>query len=122
MTDLLFNSPRLRFSRAQQQAILLWAKELGANVPSYDRLRNCQAALKEATGDPTTRQESGRGNVWYLNEIGDAIAKVGHDIYTFGLEVLLTVFVGHFKSCHTGGHDILPGRPQRATRGSVARH
>ncbi|KAF7974716.1 hypothetical protein HWV62_11375 [Athelia sp. TMB] len=75
LTDLLFNSPRLRFSRAQQQAILLWARELGADVPSYDRLRKCQAVLKEVTGDPTTRQESGRGNVWYLNEIGDAIAK-----------------------------------------------
>lgn len=76
LTDLLFNSPRLRFSRAQQKSILLWASELGANVPSYDRLRKCQTTLKEATGDPTSRQESGRGNVWYLNEIGDAIAKV----------------------------------------------
>lgn len=76
LTDLLFNSPRLRFSRAQQKAILHWAKELGADVPSYDRLHKCQAALKVVTGDPTSRQESGRGNVWYLNEIGDAIAKV----------------------------------------------
>lgn len=57
--------------------MLLWAKELGASdVPSYDRVRKCQAVLKEATGDPTSRQESGRGNVWYINEIGDSIAKV----------------------------------------------
>lgn len=57
--------------------MLLWAKEMGASdVPSYDRVRKCQAVLKEATGDPTSRQESGRGNVWYLNEIGDSIAKV----------------------------------------------
>ncbi|KZP14122.1 hypothetical protein FIBSPDRAFT_752284, partial [Athelia psychrophila] len=75
LTDLLFNSPRLRFSRAQQQAVLLWAKDLGADVPSLARLRKCQAALKTATGDPTSQQESGRGNVWCLNEIRDAIAK-----------------------------------------------
>ncbi|KAJ6622345.1 hypothetical protein B0H10DRAFT_2342221 [Mycena sp. CBHHK59/15] len=75
LTDVLFSSPRLRFSRAQQKAVLSWAKDLGANVPSYTSFRKTQDALLAEVGDPTKRQESGRGNVWYLNEISDSIKK-----------------------------------------------
>ncbi|KAJ7256585.1 hypothetical protein C8J57DRAFT_1649924 [Mycena rebaudengoi] len=75
LTDVLFSSPRLRFSRAQQQAILSWAKDLGAKVPAYGNFRKTQAALLAEVGNPTERQESGRGTVWYLNEIGDSIKK-----------------------------------------------
>ncbi|KAJ7112257.1 hypothetical protein C8R44DRAFT_581192, partial [Mycena epipterygia] len=77
-TDVLFSSPRLRFSRAQQKAVLSWAKDLGAAVPSYNKFRQTQdtdCMLLAEVGDPTKRQESGRGNVWYLNEIGDSIKK-----------------------------------------------
>ncbi|KAJ7483698.1 hypothetical protein B0H11DRAFT_1647410, partial [Mycena galericulata] len=63
LTDVLFSSPRLRFSRAQQKAVLSWAKELGANVPSYSTFRKTQDSLLAELGDPTRRQESGRGNV-----------------------------------------------------------
>ncbi|KAJ7118420.1 hypothetical protein C8R43DRAFT_1099217 [Mycena crocata] len=75
LTDVLFSSPRLRFSRAQQKAVLSWAKDLGATVPTYLSFRKTQDALLAEVGDPTRRQESGRGNVWYLNEIGDSIKK-----------------------------------------------
>ncbi|KAF8181413.1 hypothetical protein K438DRAFT_2169421, partial [Mycena galopus ATCC 62051] len=75
LTDILFSSPRLRFSRAQQQAVLSWAKELGANVPAYSNFRKTQATLHTEVGDPTVRQESGRGTVWYMNEIGESIKK-----------------------------------------------
>ncbi|KAJ6583645.1 hypothetical protein B0H10DRAFT_2198263 [Mycena sp. CBHHK59/15] len=75
LTDVLFSSPRLRFSRAQQKAVLSWAKDLGANVPSYTSFRKTQDALLAEVDDPTKRQESGRGNVWYLNEISDSIKK-----------------------------------------------
>lgn len=76
LTDLLFSSPRLRFSRKQQKTVLSWARELGAKVPSYDSLHKYQDKLKEDCGNPTKRQESPQGHVWYLNEIGDATAKV----------------------------------------------
>ncbi|KAJ7820162.1 hypothetical protein B0H14DRAFT_2600146 [Mycena olivaceomarginata] len=76
LTDVLFSSPRLRFSRARQQAVLSWAKDLGADVPSYTKFRKTQDIILEEVGDPTTRHESSRGNVWYLNEIGDSIKKV----------------------------------------------
>jgi hypothetical protein len=35
-----------------------------------------QTGLLSELGNPTSRVESGRGNVYYLNEIGDSIAKV----------------------------------------------
>ncbi|TFY78662.1 hypothetical protein EWM64_g5350 [Hericium alpestre] len=75
LTDVLFNAPRLRFSRAQQKAVLSWAKELGATVPSYYAYHQCASALKKEVGDPTRQEISTQGNVWYLNEIGDSIAK-----------------------------------------------
>ncbi|KAJ6501774.1 hypothetical protein DFH09DRAFT_1051553 [Mycena vulgaris] len=75
LTDVLFSSPRLRFSRAQQKAVLSWARDLGADVPTYDSFRNTQAALLAEVGDPTVRQESGRDTIWYMNEIGDSIKK-----------------------------------------------
>lgn len=76
LTDVLFNSPRMRFSRAQQKAILSWAKELGATVPAYHNVQKIRATLKEELGDPTTRVKTSRDNVFYLNEIGASIAKV----------------------------------------------
>ncbi|KAF8214703.1 hypothetical protein K438DRAFT_2138088 [Mycena galopus ATCC 62051] len=82
LTDVLFSSPRLRFSRAQQQAVLSWAKELGAKVPAYNGFRKTQAALNTEVGDPTVRQESGRGTVWYMNEIGQSIKKDMANPYT----------------------------------------
>ncbi|KAJ6584296.1 hypothetical protein B0H10DRAFT_1832890, partial [Mycena sp. CBHHK59/15] len=75
LTDVLFSSPRLRFSRAQQKAVLSWARDLGATVPSYNKFRQTQDMLLAEVGNPTKRQVSGRGNVWYLNEIGDSIKK-----------------------------------------------
>ncbi|KAJ7262385.1 hypothetical protein C8J57DRAFT_1719333 [Mycena rebaudengoi] len=75
LTDVLFSSPRLRFSRAQQKAVLAWGRDLGAPVPTYITFRKTQGALLAEVGDPTVRQESGRGTVFYMNEIGDSIKK-----------------------------------------------
>jgi hypothetical protein len=66
----------LRFSRAQQKAILSWAKDLGATILSYKKLQAIQTGLLSELGNPTTHVESGQGNIYYLNEIGDSIAKV----------------------------------------------
>ena len=35
-----------------------------------------QTGLLSELGNPTRRVESGRGNIYYINEIGDSIAKV----------------------------------------------
>lgn len=77
LTDMLFNSPRMKFSQAQQKAVLAWGKELHAeDVPSHKMFCAAQKDLLSALGDPTGRQESSRGNVYYLNDIGASIAKV----------------------------------------------
>ncbi|KAF7982629.1 hypothetical protein HWV62_27053 [Athelia sp. TMB] len=76
VTDMLFNSPRMKFSRPQQKAVLSWAKQIGArDVPSHSQFLSMQQELLERVGDPSSRQRSSRGNIYYLNEIGDSIAK-----------------------------------------------
>jgi len=76
LTDNLFNLPWLRFSQAQQKAMLTWARELGASVPNYNQYCRVHASICERVRKPPQRQATGDRNIWYLNEIGDAIAKV----------------------------------------------
>lgn len=76
-TDILFSSPRLRFSRAQQDAVLSWGKELGAkDVPSLYALRKFQTESLKAVGDPTNKITAPSGNIFYMNDICASIAKV----------------------------------------------
>jgi hypothetical protein len=77
VTHLLFSSPTLRFSTAQKKAVLSWAKTLNARgVPSLDALKKAESRIRELVGDPTEKIKSSLGNVFYLNDIGKAIAKV----------------------------------------------
>ena len=77
VTHLLFSSPTLRFSTAQKKAVLSWAKTLDAQgVPSLDALKKAELRIRELVGDPTERVKSSSGNVFHLNDIGKAIAKV----------------------------------------------
>lgn len=66
-------------SHVQQKAVLAWAKDLGAKVPSYHKLRKCQQGLLKQLGEPTKQQVSIGGNIWYLNDVGLSIAKVSID-------------------------------------------
>lgn len=77
LTDALFSAPRLRFTRAQRRAILAWGKKLGApGVPTLDQLTRTQARILDDVGNPTRRKLSSSGSVFYLNDIGRAIAMV----------------------------------------------
>lgn len=74
---MLFSSPRLRFSNAQKQAVLDWARQLGArNVPSIYQLEKMAERIRKLVGDPTTKVTSPTGNIFFINDIGKAIAKV----------------------------------------------
>lgn len=75
-TNILFNSPRLRFSRAQQEAVLRWAKDLGANVPTLYSLNKFQQSALEKMGDPTIHVKAVSGNVFHMNNIANILAKV----------------------------------------------
>jgi hypothetical protein len=74
---MLFSSPRLRFSEQQKLAILDWAKELRAqDVPTLGMLEKCQDHIKRLVGCPTEKFTSLQGTVFFINDIGKAIAKV----------------------------------------------
>ncbi|KAG8923117.1 hypothetical protein FRC02_011341 [Tulasnella sp. 418] len=76
LTDLLFNSPRLRFSEAQKRAILSWAKQLHAkDVPTLGAVKQFQEHLRKTVGSPMEKSVSNDGDIFYLNDIGKAIAK-----------------------------------------------
>ncbi|KIO17254.1 hypothetical protein M407DRAFT_33083 [Tulasnella calospora MUT 4182] len=75
LTDLLFSSPRLRFSEAQKKAVLTWARELGAKeVPTLRALKKAQDAVLSDIGSPTRQCVSTNGNVFYVNDVAKAIA------------------------------------------------
>ncbi|KAI0366959.1 hypothetical protein BV20DRAFT_1055283 [Pilatotrama ljubarskyi] len=72
----LFSSSMLRFSEWQKTAILGWAKALQArDVPSLYALNKCHSHIQDLVGDPTRKVVSTSGNVFYLNDVADAIAK-----------------------------------------------
>ncbi|KAG2148965.1 hypothetical protein DEU56DRAFT_729905 [Suillus clintonianus] len=76
LTSLLFSSPRLPFSETQKRAILNWAVDLGAqNVPSLGSMKKCHTYLDNLVGNPTQKVTSRSGDVFYINNIAEAIAK-----------------------------------------------
>ncbi|KAG1797672.1 hypothetical protein EV424DRAFT_1333215 [Suillus variegatus] len=76
ITALLFNSPRLPFSEAQKKALLHWARELGMqDVPSLKAVKQWKAHVKAVVGDPTKQVTTRSGNIFYINDVANAIAK-----------------------------------------------
>ncbi|KAG1735638.1 uncharacterized protein EDB91DRAFT_1250472 [Suillus paluster] len=76
ITALLFSSPRLPFSEAQKKAVLSWARELGAcDVPSLYALNRVQESVRTLVGNPTEKITARSGNIFYLNNVGKAVAK-----------------------------------------------
>lgn len=77
LTDLLFASPHLRFSEAQKSAVLKWAKDMRAlDVPTLSGLKGVRQRIEQLVGDATEKVTSAAGNIFYLNDVGKAIAKV----------------------------------------------
>ncbi|KAG2099448.1 hypothetical protein BD769DRAFT_1329595, partial [Suillus cothurnatus] len=61
---------------AQKKAILSWAKELGAlDVPSLYALNRFQETVKTLVRNPTEKVTACSGNIFYLNDVGQAVAK-----------------------------------------------
>ncbi|KIJ12956.1 hypothetical protein PAXINDRAFT_14320 [Paxillus involutus ATCC 200175] len=75
VTHLLFSSPRLCFSQAQKNAVLAWARELGApEVPSLYAVKKTQERIQKLLGDPMEQVKTVSGNTFYLNAISKAVA------------------------------------------------
>ena len=76
-TDILFSSPHLRFSRIQQEAILAYAKELGAkDVPTLYRLEKFREEALSSMDYTSQKIEASSGNVFYMNSIRRSIGQV----------------------------------------------
>jgi hypothetical protein len=82
LTSLLFSSARLPFSDAQKKAVLSWAKELGAHdIPSLRAVKQSNERICELVGNPMRKVTSASGNIFYINDIGHAIAKVNYKCF-----------------------------------------
>ena len=77
LLDMLDNLPRLRLSGEHMKAIIFAMKEAGVpDVPSLETLRRTQKKLRSQYSVPSTRRESSRGNIYYVNDICSQVAKV----------------------------------------------
>ena len=76
LLDIMDNFPRCRFTSGQMSLIIEFAKNVGVpNVPSLKALRNIQQSLQSGCGGAPTRIESPQGNIFYMNDIRDTIAR-----------------------------------------------
>jgi hypothetical protein len=76
LLDIMDNFPRCRFTSTQLSLIIQFAKNLGVpDVPSIKGLRNIQQSLQSSCGTTPSRVESMQGNIFYMNDIRDTIAR-----------------------------------------------
>ncbi|KAJ6532308.1 hypothetical protein DFH09DRAFT_1044141 [Mycena vulgaris] len=74
--DILDNLPRLRLSSSQLKMILWIMQQCGAkDVPSFNVFRSMQKHIREMTGVKSEAHKSDLGNLFYVNDIRDLIAK-----------------------------------------------
>ncbi|KAF8599210.1 hypothetical protein BDV93DRAFT_498019 [Ceratobasidium sp. AG-I] len=74
LTYSLFNSAHIRFSRAQQEAILDWAREMGdTEIPTLNSLESCRDEMKEVSGAGPRMYKTTSGHIYYVNSIDDMI-------------------------------------------------
>lgn len=77
LLDVVDNLPRLRMSSSQFRVILWLLRQCGvANVPSYDSFRKLQSQLRENCGSKPVMHTSSLGNVFYMNDIRESVARV----------------------------------------------
>ncbi|KAJ6551095.1 hypothetical protein B0H10DRAFT_2169864 [Mycena sp. CBHHK59/15] len=74
--DILDNLPRLRLSSSQLKMILWIMDACGArDVPSFNKFRAMQKHIRKTTGVRSEAHKSSLGNLFYVNDIRDLIAK-----------------------------------------------
>ncbi|KAJ7719076.1 hypothetical protein B0H14DRAFT_3098629 [Mycena olivaceomarginata] len=76
LLDIMDNLPRCRFTSDHLSLILHFAKKLGvADVPSLKGFRKTQKQLQLASADAPVKSKSHLGNVFYMNDIRETIAR-----------------------------------------------
>ena len=87
----------MRFSVAQKSTVLKWAKDLGAQeVPKLYALETLQKELNENMGVPKKEKMSRRGNIYFINDIGAAVAKVYYWLCAHKLDLNSELTLGRF--------------------------
>jgi hypothetical protein len=82
LLDIIDNLPRLRMSSSQFKIILWLLKECRVkDVPSFNSFRKLQTKLRDACGTRPTAHTSSIGNIFYVNDVRESVARVGAHIY-----------------------------------------
>jgi hypothetical protein len=77
LLDVLNNLPRLRMSTSHFKMILWLLKKCGLqDVPSYKAFQKMQEGLRKKCGSEPKLHRSTLGNVFYVNAVRDAVARV----------------------------------------------
>jgi hypothetical protein len=77
LLDVLDNLPRLRMSSNQFKMILWLLRECRVkDVPSFDAFRGLQHQLRASCGTEPTLHKSSVGNIFYVNDVRESVAKV----------------------------------------------
>lgn len=77
LLDIIDNLPRLRMSTSQFKMILWILKECGVkNTPSNAAFRKMQHELKVLCGSEPKAHVSSLGNLFYVNDMRESIARV----------------------------------------------
>lgn len=77
LLDVLDNLPHLRMSSNQFKMILWLLRECRVrDVPSFDGFRKLQRSLRNQCGTPPTVHKSSVGNIFYVNDVRDSVARV----------------------------------------------
>ncbi|QRV78439.1 hypothetical protein RhiJN_06454 [Ceratobasidium sp. AG-Ba] len=82
LTYSLFHTAHVRFSRAQQEAILDWAREMGTSqVPTMHSLNSCQEELKTISGIGPRQTNHRQEELWARGHRVYAIEHLGVSTY-----------------------------------------
>ncbi|KAJ7765114.1 hypothetical protein B0H14DRAFT_3510261 [Mycena olivaceomarginata] len=76
LLDVMDNLPRCRFTSAQMSLVIHFAKQLSMpDVPSLQGLCKIQQKLQSSCGSKPAKTQSHLGNIFYMNNIRDSIAR-----------------------------------------------
>lgn len=95
LLDILDNLPRLRMSSNHFHLVLWILKECSLkNVPSYSSFRKMQSNLKKLCGSSPKSYTSSIGNLFYVNDMRETIARVSSYPLKTYLNLILLIYSG----------------------------
>lgn len=97
LLDIVDNLPRLRLSSNQFRVILWLLKQCKVQqVPSLDSFRKMQVAIRSNCGSDPVHHTSSLGNIFYVNDVRDSVARVCALMSSF-LLLFILILLGFFK-------------------------